>query len=238
MAVAQMGISQNFRRIYDQYHKMVNGQTLFVKTASEREYYSGLDRSSISSLGYEPKVGKLEEGVELRVSPLLNYDGTAIDLAMDLKASVIRKLHPVKVIAPRKIGPAEMTIDLPEFASTRMNQTIPDWPLDQTLILSAGILPGILEEQGGFMANLRLPGLQPNSTELLLVLDVSTNNSREREPADDIAVDEEPPARARATPRPSRSAGSGDLDIGDENDPEFRPSGFKPVERPEPQPES
>lgn len=243
MALAQMGISQNFRKVYDQRHKMVNGQTLFVKTSSEREYYAGLDRASVSSLGYEPKVSKLEEGVEVRLSPLLNYDGTGIDLALDLKASVIRKLHSTKVIAPRKIGPAEMNVDVPEFGSTRMNQTITGWPLDRTLVISAGVLPGILQENGGFMANLRIPGIQPNSNELLVLLDVSTNLNRGRDPNPDAAEEEEltddpivtKPARPtpRTTPVNRRGGSSDNLDIsiGDEDlDP--RPSGFRPVNPP------
>ena len=41
------------------------------------------------------------------------------------------------------------------------------WPLDQTLLISAGIQPGILQDKNGFL-NLRIPGTVPTSTELLV----------------------------------------------------------------------
>lgn len=232
MALAQMGIAQNFRKIYDRRHKLVNGQTLYVKSSNSLDYYSGLDRASSASLGYEPKVSKLEEGVEIRLSPLLNFDGTAIDLAIDLKASALQKLHTTKVIAPRKIGPAEMNVDIPQFAASRMNQTIANWPLDRTLAISAGILPGVLEEEGGFMANLRLPGVSPNATELLILLDVSTNlgNGRSSDDPEEEASDE-PVARRPSRPARRPSAAESDEPAeGDDLSPEPSASGFRAVD--------
>lgn len=188
MAMAQMGINQSFRKLYDKRHQLINGQTLFVKLGLDRNYVEGLERASTTALGYEQKVSKLDEGVELRVSPLLNYDGTAVDLALDLKAAFVRKLHATRVIAPRRIGPAEMAVDVPEIAGTRMNQAINGWPLDRSLVISAGVHPGILDEKTGFFSNVRIPGTGPGATELLVVLDLSTRLGGDRE-ADDSPND-------------------------------------------------
>jgi hypothetical protein len=56
---------------------------------------------------------------------------------------------------------------------SRLNQTVRGWPLGQTLLISAGIQPGILQGKGGFM-NLRIPGTVPSGTELLIFLDAET----------------------------------------------------------------
>lgn len=182
MILAQMGINQSATKLLEERRVIVNGQTLYIKTSAEKTFVSGLDRASAAELGFEPRVAKLDEGVELRLSPLLNFDGNAIDLAIDLKATTVRKLHTTRVVAPRRIGPAEMQVEVPEVSETRFNQTIGEWPLDKVLILSAGIHPGILQSKNGLF-NMRIPGTVPTATELLVFLDVSTrldSTSRER----------------------------------------------------------
>jgi hypothetical protein len=171
--MAQMGITQGFKPLYDQRVEMVNGQTLRVEQSVRQNYVAGLQRASAVGLGFQPGTQPLVEGIELRLSPLLTYEADALDAAIDLKATTVRRLHGTKVIAPREIGPAEMAIDVPEVSETRLNQTVLNWPLDQTLLISAGIHPGILQSKAGFL-NLRIPGTVPTTTELLVFLDAST----------------------------------------------------------------
>ena len=57
---------------------------------------------------------------------------------------------------------------MPEVTESRFNQTLDGWKLGQTLLISAGIHPGILQSKSGF---LRLPGTTPTSTEVLVFLD-------------------------------------------------------------------
>ncbi|GAC1451303.1 MAG: hypothetical protein NVSMB9_36270 [Isosphaeraceae bacterium] len=179
--LAQMQVYQGFRLLTDQRVDMVNGQTLTVKTSEPRGYTGGMQRESAVGLGYQPKAEQLEEGINLRLSPLLTYDGDTLDAAIDLTANTVKSLHRTRVIAPREIGPAEITLDVPEVTESRLNQTVKGWPLGQTLLISAGIQPGILQGKGGFL-NLRIPGTVPSGTELLIFLD------------------------AEAAPRPRRSA--------------------------------
>jgi hypothetical protein len=168
--LAQMQVYQGFRLLTDQKLEMVNGQTLTVKTSEPRGYTGGMARESAAGLGFQPKAEQLEEGVTLRLSPLLTYDGDALDAAIDLTANTVKSFQRTRVIAPREIGPNEITIDVPEVTESRLNQTIKGWPLGQTLLISAGIQPGILQNKGGFM-NLRIPGTVPTGTELLVFLD-------------------------------------------------------------------
>ena len=166
LILARMGVNEGGKPLTDETIKMVNGQTLTIETTEDRDYVAGLQRSSAVGLGYQPGTEKLKEGVVLRLSPLLTYEGTAIDAAIDLRANVVRSIHHTKVIAPREIGPAEMTVDVPEVSETRLNQTIKGWPLGQTLVISAGILPGMLQAKTGPL-KLKIPGTYPTETELL-----------------------------------------------------------------------
>ncbi len=168
--LAQMQVYQGFRLLTDQKVEMVNGQTLTVKTSEPRGYTGGMQREGTAGLGFQPKPEQLEEGVTLRLSPLLTFDGDALDAAIDLTANTVKSLHRTRVIAPREVGPAEITLDVPEVTESRLNQTVKTWPINQTLLISGGIQPGILQGKGGFM-NLRLPGTTPSGTELLIFLD-------------------------------------------------------------------
>lgn len=182
--LAQMQIYQGFRLLTDQKVDMVNGQTLTVKTSEPRGYTGGMQRESAVGLGYQPKAESLEEGVTLRLSPLLTYDADSLDAAIDLTANTVKSLHRTRVIAPREIGPAEITIDVPEVTESRLNQTVKGWPVGQTLLISAGIQPGILQSKGGFM-NLRIPGTVPSGTELLIFLDAQLADRPRRAAARD-----------------------------------------------------
>jgi hypothetical protein len=168
--LAQMQVYQGFRLLADQKVEMVNGQTLTVKTSEPRGYTGGMQRESAVGLGFQPKAEQLEEGVTLRLSPLLTFDGDSLDAAIDLTANTVKSFHRTRVIAPREIGPSEITLDVPEVVESRLNQTVKGWPLGQTLLISGGIQPGILQGKGGFM-NLRIPGTVPSGTELLVFLD-------------------------------------------------------------------
>jgi hypothetical protein len=168
--LAQMQVYQGFRLLADQKVEMVNGQTLTVKTSEPRGYTGGMQRESAVGLGFQPKAEQLEEGITLRLSPLLTFDGDTLDAAIDLTANTVKSLHRTRVIAPREIGPSEITLDVPEVTESRLNQTVKGWPLGQTLLISAGIQPGILQSKGGFM-NMRIPGTTPSGTELLVFLD-------------------------------------------------------------------
>jgi hypothetical protein len=70
----------------------------------------------------------------------------------------------------REIGPADMSIDVPEVVESRLNQTIQNWKMGQTLVITGGVHGGILQSKTGFL-NLRIPGTVPTRSELLVFLD-------------------------------------------------------------------
>ncbi len=177
LVLAQMTTNQGFRMLVNQKYEMVNGQTLKVETTVPRTYNGGMQRESAVGLGFQPKAEQLEEGFSLKLSPLLNFDGDAVDAAIELTSNTVRYYHRARVIAPREIGPSELTLDIPEVSETRLNQTVKDWPLGQTLLISGGIQPGILQDKNGLF-NLRIPGTVPTSTELLVFLEAEAIRSR------------------------------------------------------------
>ena len=179
LAFSQMQVYQGFKLLADQKVEMINGQTLTIETTDTRNYVAALQRENAAGLGLQPGVQPLKEGIVLRFSPLLTYEGNAVEAAVDLKANTVKYLHRTKVIVPREIGPTEMSIDVPEVAESRLNRTIPAWPLGQTLLISAGIHPGILQSKSGLF-NLRIPGTVPTSTELLVFIDVDLGGTPPR----------------------------------------------------------
>jgi hypothetical protein len=179
--LAQMQINTGFKLLVNQKYEMINGQTLKVETTVPRSFNAGMQRESAVGIGYQPKAEQLEEGFSLRLSPLLTFDGDALDAAIELSANTVRTYHRTRVLAPSQIGSSEITVDVPEVSETRLNQTVKDWPLGQTLLISAGIQPGILQDKNGFLS-LRIPGTVPTSTELLVFLEAeSVTRGRPRE---------------------------------------------------------
>jgi hypothetical protein len=171
MVISQMQVWQGFKLLGDTNVDVLNGQTVKFEQVERRGFTGGVQRESAVGLGFQPKAGELTEGVILKFSPLLTYEGDAVEAAVELSTNLVRKLHPVKVLAPREVGPGELTLDVPEVSETRLNQPIKSWPLGQTLIISAGVQPGILMDKGGFL-NMRIPGTVPTGTEVLVVINL------------------------------------------------------------------
>ena len=173
LVLSQMQVQQGFRKMEDQRLEMINGQTLTVRTFEKRPYAGRLQRDGAAGAGYQARADQLEESIILKLSPLLTFDGDAVDAMIDLTVNTVRSFHRTKVIAPRDVGPSEMSVDVPESTQTHLDQTIKNWPLGQTLVISAGIHPGILDKKGGWF-NLQIPGTYPTGTEVLVFLDAET----------------------------------------------------------------
>jgi hypothetical protein len=171
--LAQMQLHQGFKLLVNQKYEMINGQTLKVETTLARTFNGGMQRESAVGLGFQPQAEQLDEGFTLRLSPLLTFDGDTVDAAIELTANTVRSIHRTRVLAPRELGPSEINLDIPEVSETKLNQTVKDWPLGQTLLISAGIHPGILQDKNGFLS-LRIPGTVPTETELLVFLEAET----------------------------------------------------------------
>jgi hypothetical protein len=173
LVLSQMQVQQGFRKLVDQRVEMLNGQTLSIRHGEPRAYASGLQREGGPGAGFQARADKIEESIVLKLSPLLNFEGDATDAMIDLTVNTVRSFHRTRVLTPRDAGPADMAIDVPEATQTRLEQTVKNWRLGQTLVISAGIHPGVLSNKGGWF-NLPIPGTYPTGTEVLAFLDAET----------------------------------------------------------------
>ncbi len=180
--IALMQVWQGFKSLEDKKFEVLNGQTLRVESFLKKAYPGGVQREGAVGLGYQPKVESLTEGIVLRFSPLLSWEGDSLDAAIDLSTNLIRRFHQVKVLGPREIGTGEVTLDVPEVSETRLNQSVKTWQLGQALIISAGVQPGLLLDKEGWL-KMRIPGTVPTGTEALVVINVSVSNVKNRQPA-------------------------------------------------------
>ncbi|MFM7130413.1 MAG: hypothetical protein ACKO0V_13760, partial [bacterium] len=164
----------------DQQVEMINGQTLSMVTQEKKPYNPGLQRQSTANVqSTEPSFNQLLEGVDLKFSPLLTYEGDSVDGAIDLKCDTVKSMIKTRVLASREQGANEATIDVPEVIGSRLVQTV-RWNMKQTLLISGGIHPGLLlKNKNGFL-NLRIPGTVPTQTETLVFIDVETPSSPAR----------------------------------------------------------
>ena len=200
--IAQMTVWQGFKSLEDKKFEVLNGQTLRVESFLKKTYPGGVQREGAVGLGYQPKVENLTEGIVLRFSPLLSYEGDSLDAAIELSTNLIRKFHATKVLGPKEIGTGEVTLDVPEVSETRLNQAVKGWQLGQALIISAGIQPGLLLDKSGLW-NMKLPGTVPTGTEALCVINVSIASGKNREPA--ATREREPAATREREPAAKRS---------------------------------
>jgi hypothetical protein len=173
LVLTQIQIQQGFRPLAKEGVEMINGQTLLIKTREPRTFVGGLTPDPAGGIAFQPRPEKIDEGIVLKLSPLLNYDGNAVDAKIDLTVNTVRTLHRTKVIAPRQLGEFETSIDVPDATQTHLEQTVRNWRLGQSLIISCGIHPGILDKKSGLF-NLPIPGTFPTATEVLVFLDVET----------------------------------------------------------------
>ena len=198
LVISQMQLQQGFRKLADERVEMVNGQVLTVRTAEPRTFAGGMQRESAAGQGFTPRADKLDESIILKLSPLLTFEGDSVDASIDLTVNTVRMFHRTKVIAPREQGPPEMSIDVPEVSMTHLDQTVKNWPLGQTLLITGGIHPGILDKKGGWLGT---PFGAPTSTEVLVFLDAETvSRGRSR------ASSRGRTGRPRPTPRRPRPA--------------------------------
>ena len=162
---------RGYEVLEDKTIKVVNGQTLTLSHEERVDFTGGVQRDGAAGLGFQPAAQQLREHVTLRMSPLLTYEGDALEVALDLQTNIVRRLIKTSILARREVGPNDIQIEVPEVTETRINQPIANWPIGQTLLISAGVTPGIFEPKNGFYG---VPGTRPTDREILVLIDADT----------------------------------------------------------------
>ena len=127
-----------------------NGQTSAVDAGQPMSYISGLELASGAFTAYNPVIGRVNEGVKLRVTPLWTPDGNSVDLRLLLTSRAVRRLHQAQSTAPLSTGNQNATVQVPEVSATMLDQSL-RWPTSQVLLISAGVQPAMQDSKRGLL---------------------------------------------------------------------------------------
>ena len=122
-------------------HQMVrNGQSLAISSMRPRTYTKGIIRTQQTWPGYQPEMGRLDEGFSLEFSPLLAMDTRTVDAVIKLRLSQVEKMLSVKIEVPNNIAPNQRAeCHVPQMTTIQLHERF-RWPTDKVLLLSMGVV--------------------------------------------------------------------------------------------------
>ena len=90
LVLSQMQVQQGFRPLASGKVEVVNGETFRWRTLKESTFVGGLQRDSSAGISFQPRPEKLNEGIVLKLSPLLTFEGNGVDAKIDLTVNTLR----------------------------------------------------------------------------------------------------------------------------------------------------
>jgi hypothetical protein len=156
------------RGLYSEGLVIENGVEAVVETSQPVNYIQGIDLVPSGTAGYQPIIGRLSDGVRLTLTPLWTLDGRALDLDLGVTTAVVQNLHAAAAAAPLTSGSQMVTVQVPETTSSHLRELV-RWPVDKTLLLSAGVQRGL----GGPKRSARLMSALTPPAELLIFAEVT-----------------------------------------------------------------
>ncbi len=152
-------------------HQMVsNGQSMVVSSLRPRTYTKGIIQTQATWPGYQPELGKLDEGFSLEFSPLLSLDTRSVDAVIKVHLTQVEKMLSVQLEVPTSIAPNQQTeIQVPQMTMIQIHQRF-RWPADQILLLSLGVVATPGPPTPNMLTNmLPLPKSAPRADALLVI---------------------------------------------------------------------
>ncbi len=124
-----------------------------------------------------PDVATVNEGFELKISPLMTVDGTHADAIVKMTTHQVENMKKVSVPAPSDSNPRQMaSIEVPQTSSWKLHERF-HWPADQILVVSCGVVasPG----PDGNRNSLGIPRLftTPPRADAILIVDAKGRSS-------------------------------------------------------------
>lgn len=117
-----------------------NGQTEKLSSVRGRNYTQNVGYAPSGWPPYEPKMGEVQEGYRIDISPLLTVDRKALDCLIQIEIDQVDKLVPVDLELPLPSGqPHRARIDVPQIVSWRLKERF-RWPTDMVLLISCGVV--------------------------------------------------------------------------------------------------
>jgi len=119
---------------------LYNGQSEKLSATRSRNYVRGVRPNSAGWPPFQPEIEEIKEGYEIELSPLLEVDGSMMDLVLRCHIDQVERLVPVDVNVSVGAGQTQtQRIEVPQLVSYRMHERF-RWRADQVLLLSAGVV--------------------------------------------------------------------------------------------------
>lgn len=132
-----------------------NGQTHSVERTRPISYNKGIYENPGLPGNYQTEMGQIQEGFQLKLSPLLSRDKYAVDAVLKLEATQIERMNAINIRTPSATNTKQMSpVQVPQTSSWRLHERF-RWPADQVLLISCGVVPTPGPERGGVL------GLRP-----------------------------------------------------------------------------
>lgn len=151
----------DFRELQVPNFAVQNGMNQVFGRTRPRNYVRSVRLRPDMYPGYEVINGKLEEGFQLQVSPLLSADARVCDVAVKCHIDQVEKMVPLSIDVPAAGGVQSVQIQTPQVVSWRLKERF-RWPSDQVLLLSCGIVVNPEPQQQPALG-IAIPFVQPGS---------------------------------------------------------------------------
>ena len=117
-----------------------NGQSQTVSRIRPRDYVRSVSLHQDAWPGYQPEIGRVDEGFSLQLSPLLSLDGQMIDAVIKCSVDQVEEMLAVWIDVPTVVAPRQRAqIQVPQRSNWRLHERF-RWPVDQVLLISCGIV--------------------------------------------------------------------------------------------------
>lgn len=151
-----------------------NGQTEKLSSVRGRNYTQNVGYAPSGWPPYEPKMGEVQEGYRIDISPLLSVDRKALDCLIQIEIDQVDKLVPVDLELPLPSGePHRARIDVPQIVSWRLKERF-RWPTDMVLLLSCGVVASPVQQSNpaaSFFNLNALTGLSAGRADALMFIE-------------------------------------------------------------------
>ncbi len=155
---------------------IVNGQSIVLSTMRPRTYVKGIIPTAHTWPGYQPEMGKLEEGFAMEFSPLLSMDLASADAIVKLRLNQVEKMLPVKLDIPSVVTPNQrVEIEVPQMTTANLHERF-RWPTEKVLVLSLGVVAAPDPKNRGNLLTNAVPIFKsPARSDALLIVECKGN---------------------------------------------------------------
>jgi hypothetical protein len=149
--------------------EIANGQSQSLERTQARNYTKSLQLQREYPF-YDLIPGHIDEGYELKISPLLSLDRQTIEAAISCRVDQVEKLVPIAIDVPVGTQSQRVQIQVPQMVSWRLAERF-RWPVSDVLLLSCGVVASPAPGAGGALSLLAPLGLSSNRADALLLID-------------------------------------------------------------------